>query len=1364
MGGTPAERPVDPVFGGDLDVGRDLTAVDWTATGLGPPGRWPQGLRSAVGIVLSSRFAMWMLWGPRRTFFCNAAYRRDTLGRKYPWALGRPADEVWSEVWQDVAPRVEAVLTTGVATWDEDLLLFLERSGYQEETYHTFSYSPLHDDDGSIAGMLCVVQENTDRVIAARQMATLRDLGADTELARSDSEVLEFVGTQLDRNRRDLPFTAIYLVDEDGTARLADVGTSGATRRRMPPVITADGTDSWPLPDPARDGSAVVDLDDGFPAGDWPLPPVRALVLPLRRQGGGTYGHLVVGVNRYRPLDEHHRGFLTLVADRVAAVLAGARDHQAQQRRNEELAALDEAKTTFFFNVSHEFRTPLALILGPLRTLLDGSAVDAAARADLAIAHRNALRLNGLVNTLLEFARIEAGRTEHHRVPVDVAVLTAELASMFRSAADRAGLELVIDCRPVGRPVPLDPTMWEGVVFNLLSNALKFTFEGRITVTVDEVDDQVEVRVADTGVGVPEHEVPRLFERFHRVPNTRGRSAEGSGIGLAFVAGVVGLHGGTVAVDSAVDHGTTVTIRLPITTGYLPPEPCGGDPDPVRLAPAGSYVRDVPPGSPRDEPTGAPARSAGLAVRILVADDNADMRDYLRRLLTAAGHQVETVADGRLALDSARASVPDLVVSDVMMPALDGLELARLLRTDAATSAVPVILLSARCGRDDSVTGLRAGADDYLTKPFDAAELLARVDTTVRLARLRSRQARWRAALVDTLTDGFFVCDDVGTVVEINAAFTELFGYGPGGLPYRAAHPWWPDVDVDAEAHRQVVDAFAEALGRDRGVYTLPMMHRDGHQLWCTVTFSKACDPDTGRDVIVGMLRDVTADTVAARRADALGAFGAALSQVSGVDDTLAAALTQLRTVWAADRVLAVSFDGQSTAESPAEMRSTDGSGWRQIPLARRRALVDLASRPPLVPHVDQAGLGTVLEYPNGRIVVWVDTAGRPGSPDDGLTLAVLAGRLAEGLTRGHRADLERETAVALQRAILVPAQLPDGFAARYLPATRRLEVGGDWYDIVALDGGRYGLVVGDCVGHGLTSATVMGQLRSACRALMLRDASPAATLTALDDFAATVADTLCTTVFCGVLDPGAGRLTYASAGHPPAIVVDADGRSRLLDRARSLPLAVRSGAVRSEAEYVLPPRSTVLLYTDGLVERRSGPLSAGQTWAGRFLADHGDLFTDETASGLLTELRPPGGYEDDVALLLFRQPGPLDISFPADPNRLAGARGTVGQWLERCGVSPVVAQDVLLAVNEACTNAVEHGCRGDSAGDVTVRAETTAARIRIVVTDRGSWKEPSARPDSARGRGIVLMRAVMDRVEIVRGPDGTCVEMTARV
>ncbi|BEL02886.1 SpoIIE family protein phosphatase [Actinoplanes sichuanensis] len=1345
-------RPSPAYFSADPEVGADLAAVDWEATPLGPPDGWPQSLRTAVSILLSSRFSMWMAWGPQLTFFCNDAYRRNTLGRKYPWALGRPASEVWAEIWGDIGPRIDTVLRTGEATWDEALLLFLERSGYPEESYHTFSYSPLRDDDGALVGMLCVVSEETDRVIGERRMATLRELGSDPSVVRTQEEMLAFVSRQLDRNRRDLPFTLTYLFDagEEGGARLA--ASTG-----IDPGHPVAAPEYWPTVRLAAGEPVLADLDgwDGLPGGDWPDPPTQALAMPLLRQGGTPYGFLVAGLNRYRPLDEGYRGFVELTAGHLAAGVAGARSYQAQQRRAEELAELDRAKTTFFSNISHEFRTPLTLIMGPVEDLLAGAGAET--RADLEVIHRNGLRLGKLVNTLLDFSRIEAGKMQARFESADLSAATAELASVFRSAIERAGLTLDVECPPMPQPVHLDRGMWEKVVLNLLSNALKFTFDGGITVTVRAEDADAIVTVGDTGVGVAEDEMPRLFERFHRIENSRSRSNEGSGIGLALVRELVGLHGGTITAESTVGRGTTFTIRLPFGSAHLPTYHQGSSGESHAESFLQEALRWLPAG---DEPA-APAEPEAVpdgGADLLVADDNADMRDYLSRLLRSAGHRVTAVVDGQQALETARATSPDLIVSDVMMPRLDGLQLVAALRADPRTASTPVLLLSARAGQEASIEGLEAGADDYLFKPFSAAELLARVRANVELARLRNHHTRWRNALIDSLQEAFFVCDENGSVIEINSAFTDILGYGPDGLPYPPTPPWWPDVATDADAHRAVVNAFAMLLEEPQGTYTIPVVHRDGRRLWAAASYNQVQDPDTGKRVIVGTFRDVTAEHYAVQRDNALAALGMRLAEAENLSGAVQAVLRELKTIWQARYVLTAVFAERG---DPAVTATDPDLTWADLPAETRRSILELRDRPAFTP----SGTGIVLDHPHGAMALWIEPGPqRPFTAPDETLLALLAGRLSQGLRRIDQIDQQRETALALQRAILGPDSLPSGFAVRYEPATRPLKVGGDWYDTVELSDGRIGIVVGDCVGHGLQAATVMGQLRSACRALLLQDTSPAHTLMALDRFAAKVPGAGCATVFCGILDPGSGRLVYSSAGHPPAIVGRPDGTTQLLDGGRSRPVAVRPGLERPDAEFVVPPRATLLLYTDGLVERRRRPLSAGIGEASTAVQHGLGTPIEDLATEIMTSLAPESGYDDDVALLLYRHPGPLELEFPAESTRLAPVRSALRGWLDRCGIDPGIVQNVLVAAGEACANAIEHGHREHPGGRIRLRAAATAADLRLTISDTGRWKTPDPSANPYRGRGIKLMRAFMHTVTVTSGTTGTVVDMQARL
>ncbi|MET0415255.1 MAG: SpoIIE family protein phosphatase, partial [Actinoplanes sp.] len=752
------------------------------------------------------------------------------------------------------------------------------------------------------------------------------------------------------------------------------------------------------------------------------------------------------------------------------------------------------------------------------------------------------------------------------------------------------------------------------------------------------------------------------------------------------------------------------------------------------------------------------------SARVLVADDNADMRDYLTRLLRSAGHRVTAVVDGQQALETARTSAPDLIVSDVMMPRLDGLQLVAALRADPRTASTPVLLLSARAGQEASIEGLEAGADDYLVKPFSSAELLARVRANVELARMRNHHARWRTALIDSLQEAFFVCDEDGAVIETNSTFTDILGYGPENLPYAPVHPWWPDPATDPEGYQEVSDAFALLVEHPRGSYTIPVTHRDGHRLWVAAAFNQVDDPDTGRRVIVGTFRDVTAEHYAVQRESALAALSMCLSQADSLGGAMDGVLPELRDVWQATQVYAAVFHASG---APAVSTARPDVIWEGLSEQRRESIVALRDKPLLHPVAEHTGgAGVALEHPDGTMVLWVELAeNRPFTEQDQTLLALLAGHLGQGLHRIHQIDQQRETALALQHAILGPAQLPSGFAVRYAPATRPLKVGGDWYDTVPLDDGRIGIVVGDCVGHGLEAATVMGQLRSACRALLLQNTDPAQTLTALDRFAAQLPGAMCATVFCGVLSPATGELSYSSAGHPPAVVTHPDGTTDLLDAGRSRPLGVQhADAERPGATYTVPIRATLLLYTDGLVERRRQPLTAGIHRVTATVQQGRAAALEDLAADVMTSMAPDGGYDDDVALLLYRHPGPLELDFPADADRLAPVRSALRGWLARCGIDPATSQNVLVAAGEACANAIEHGHRHLPRGRIRLRAAATADNLHLTITDTGRWKTPQPAANPHRGRGLTLMRALMTEVTVTTGTAGTIVGLQARI
>jgi signal transduction histidine kinase len=621
---TPAGISPFGVAGGEMAALID--AADWTATAVGPRETWPQSLTTILRMMITSRYQMWMAWGRDLTFFCNDAYT-PTLGVKHPWALGRPAHEVWSEIWPDIGPRISSVMRAGQATWDEGLLLFLERSGYPEETYHTFSYSPLPDDDGSIAGMLCVVMEETQRVIGERRVATLRDLASELGVVRSEQNALAAVARALARNTLDLPFSLIYLPDGDtGMLRLRNE-TGGIDAISAPELLASPADLPWPAADvPAGTATQMMrDISQVAHAatGAWDIPPRLVLIAPIAQQGqAGQAGLFIAGLNPYRPFDEAYAGFIDLVAAQIAAGLAAARTDEAERRRAEALAEIDRAKTAFFSNVSHEFRTPLTLMLGPLEEAIAAAEpAGSTAASRLAMVHRNGLRLLRLVNTLLDFSRIEAGRVRARFQPTDLGVYTEELASNFRSACERAGLRLTTNCMRLAQPVYVDTEMWERIVLNLVSNAFKYTLTGGITVgldvvsdeTVDGADGLVRLTVQDTGIGIPEPELPHIFDRFHRIEGQRGRTLEGTGIGLALVSELVRLHGGTITVQSRLDTGTTVAVCLKFGCAHLPAERVSetqGSFAPEGVA-AATFVEEALRWLPGEEP----ARDAGHEVR-----------------------------------------------------------------------------------------------------------------------------------------------------------------------------------------------------------------------------------------------------------------------------------------------------------------------------------------------------------------------------------------------------------------------------------------------------------------------------------------------------------------------------------------------------------------------------------------------------------------------------------------------------------------------------------------------------------------------------------------------------------------------------
>ena len=1065
------------------------------------------------------------------------------------------------------------------------LQLLLDRAGYREEAYFSVSHAPARDDEGVTRGVLTVCSEVTDQVVGERRLRLLAAVALEDDRTTSVQGTAERLVATVAEHAVDVPFVGLYLRDGDVLVRAASAGAD------LPAALRTGDADPWDLRAAATQPAAVpVPAADGLTGGAFGDPVREAVVVAL--PGSGV---LVAGVSPSRALDESYRSFFALLAQQAAGALRTARAYEEERARAEALAELDRAKTVFFTNVSHEFRTPLTLMLGPLGDAVadEDAPLPAVQLERVETALRGSQRLRKLVDDLLTFSSVEAGSATTALQPVDLAALTTAVASGFRAAVERGGLALEVDCPPLPRPVLLDPDHWEKVVTNLLSNALKFTFAGRICVRLH--DDSggdgaggARLEVVDTGVGIPPDEVPRLFERFHRVSGTRARSHEGSGIGLALVSELTALLGGDVHVTSEVGAGTSFVVRVPYGEAAGPARaPATGSTLSAAVAEATSWT--------------APERSAPAAgpssVRVLVADDNADMREHLARLLHAEGWSVETVGDGREALRAVRTDPPDLLLTDVMMPGLDGFELVRAVRGDARTATLPVVVLSARAGEGASAEGLDLGADDYVVKPFVSADLVARLRTTLRLARQRS-------AHVSSLR----VLGDAASLVTSGRRLDD--------------------------ALRTLTEQVRAALRAREVRVTL-----------------------TGEDV-------------------------PALSWSAGGEDRVVD-----------DEVLSVAVRGR-----------------------RGRDLGTLSARLP---------------------------AAEALRPETRALLVPLAGVLSAVVEEAWH--VERDTAVAatLQR-FLLPERLPElaglQLAAAYRPAEQEVQVGGDWYDVLELPDGRVAVSVGDVAGQGLTSALVMGQLRTAVRAYGLEGLPPREAVDALDDLVSRMSGGSLSTLFLGYLDVATGTLQWCSAGHPPPAVLH-EGAASWLAGEVTPPLGAGFGVPAVDNTSVLPEGAHLVLYTDGLVEDRDSQLDEGMlgllarltasrrtepaALVAAILEEPGAARTDDTAVPVVHRLAPTGTHQ--AALCDVERTVRVDAT-----RRAAGqVRAEVRPLLREAGVDEDVLFELLLGLSEAVNNAVEHPVSTTSDEvEVTVRVDAAAGTVRLEVRDSGALARAAASMD----------------------------------
>jgi PAS domain S-box-containing protein len=871
-----------------------IATIDWSKTPLGPIDAWPQSLRTTVSLCLSSTFPILVAWGPEYIQIYNDAYR-PICGGKHPQSMGEPFKVCWATALPVVGDKFDRA-QQGEGTYIRDQRMFLDRDGYLEEAFMTFSFSPIRAESGEVGGIFHPITETTAMVLSARRTQGLRDLSAAIADARTVEDIGRDLAAQYEQLSLDLPFVLFYQRDEE-SGQLQLRGSAGIEvgSALAPAQIQMDDA-LWPFAEVAASGKAqqVDGLAPKFgdkPCGPYEEAPNSALVLPVSLPGQHEmFGFVVAGVSARRAVDNDYRNFYALLNSAFNTAVGNVTAYEQEQRRAEELARIDRAKTAFFSNVSHEFRTPLTLILGPLDDALANDGLSPEQRRRIETTHRNALRLLKLVNSLLDFSRIEAGRVQASYQPVDLARLTAELAGVFESAMAKGGLRYTLELPALPQQVYVDRDMWEKIVFNLLSNAFKFTLHGGVTLTLSEHEGMARLSVLDTGGGIPAHELPRTFERFHRIEGAPGRTYEGSGIGLALIQELVRLHGGQISVHSVVGEGTRFDVDIPFGHAHLPAE---------RLAPADADPALASSGTPRtgaafveealrwlpDEEEGIlppPAASSTLTPaavqrpRILIADDNNDMRAYLKSLLDPHA-DVMVSADGEAAFERLQRDPCDLLLSDVMMPRLDGFGLIARIRADESLRHLPVILLSARAGEEAKIEGLQAGADDYLVKPFSTNELLARVLRQVTLARERVQQRQdsmlreaYFHALIDASPVMLWTTDADGHTTYLSQRWYDY----TGRTPQQDLGSGWLD-NVHPEDMPYVAESFAAAL-RSGTPYSADFRLRraDGSYRWC-IDAGMPRIGDDGRAVgFVGTVIDIHARKVLQERFERVAGAG----------------------------------------------------------------------------------------------------------------------------------------------------------------------------------------------------------------------------------------------------------------------------------------------------------------------------------------------------------------------------------------------------------------------------------------------------------------------------------------------------------
>lgn len=1004
---------------GGGEMGKLIRSMDWSKTALGPIEDWPQSLRTSVSLCLSSTFPILIAWGPDTIQIYNDSYR-PICGAKHPESMGQS----FHICWETALPVVGDAFTRGQqgeGTYIKDQQMFLDRYGYMEEAYMTFSFAPIRDESGGVGGIFHPITESTEKMLNARRTGVLREFGASLAKTKSVADIGRVTTERYDENQWDLPFLMLYQIDyTSGLAQL--VSSTGIPGDLEIPyqIDINDPAGNWDLYQMLQSGvntqTNVEEWLNGRKTGPFDEVPASAMVLPLRISGQPEiFGFMVAGVSACRELDQDYLSFYDLLANTYNTAVSSVYAYVQEQNRAEALAAIDRSKTAFFSNVSHEFRTPLTLMLGPLEDILAKETLAEEVKEPLDAVHRNAVRLLKLVNNLLDYSRVEAGRTQAAYQQLDLAELTIDLASSFRSIIEKAGMELIVDCQDISGAVYADRQMWEKIVLNLLSNAFKYTLEGSIRVSLQQEGNFALLSLEDTGVGIPEKELPHMFERFHRIENSAGRTHEGTGIGLSLVHELVHLHGGVISVQSVEGKGSTFTVKIPLGKAHLPQEHIlqkAKEIDSTALT--GAFIKeaytllqdqlshpDVQSPATANSLTTVQDVTQSKDTRILIVDDNVDMRDYLCRLLEPY-FTVILAINGQDGLTKIESSSPDLVLSDIMMPVMDGTTMLKHIRAKASNVHLPVIFLSARAGEEARIFGLEAGADDYLVKPFSAAELLTKVRAQIKISTARGMAEQQLRDLLRQAPVAIAIYRGKNHMVEMaNERMLQYWG--------RSAEDTFnkPLLEAIPELKTQGFDRLMERLhqsGQRVTINEIPVLvNRHGNR--DTVFTNLTLEPLKNEDGLITGTMAVAADVteqVIARK------------ELEKTTDTLQLAMDAARmgnwmTVWGSGN-LEISHQARIIHGLPDDLElSFDEAARMIVPEHRERVLASIRHAVDTKGRFDE---DYQIQPWNGGRKKWLNTTGKIELNDEGGVKAVIGTIL--DITEAKEDDLRKDDFIGM--------------------------------------------------------------------------------------------------------------------------------------------------------------------------------------------------------------------------------------------------------------------------------------------------------------------------------------------------------------